>query len=328
MEYTKLGNSDFRVSRICLGCMGFGEPDDRHPWAISEEESEKIIARALELGVNFFDTAMTYNHGTSEEFLGRIIKRLAKREDVVIATKFHPRSAEEIEAGIGGKQHVLDCLDASLKRLGMDYVDLYIYHVWDFNTPIEEILEGLNEAVRSGRTRAIGISNCFAWQLVKANDIAERNGWAKFVSVQGHHNLIFREEEREMDPCCRDGNIASTPYSPLASGRLAKNKGETSKRLETDDIAKSKYDSTREQDEIIIDRVHEIAEKHGWTNTQVSLGWLLTRTTAPVIGATKIKHIEEAVKAFDISLSPEEIQYLEEPYVPHKLVGVMSWYKN
>lgn len=325
MEYKKLGNSELTVSRIGLGCMGFGVPDDHHTWTITEEEATEIVARALELGVNFFDTAMGYSGGTSEEFLGRIIKILTRRENVVLATKFLPRTPDEIGAATDGKAHVLNCLNASLKRLDTDYVDLYICHMWDYHTPIEQIMEGLNEAVKSGKARAIGIYNCFAWQLEKANAIADKNGWAKFVSVQGHYNLIFREEEREMLPCCNDGNIALTPYSPLASGRLVKGKGETSKRLELDDIAKSKYDNTKEQDAVIIRRVAEIAQRRGYTTTQVALGWLLTKVTAPIVGATKVRHIEEAVAAVYAELSSEEIAYLEEPYVPHKLVGVMQF---
>ena len=325
MEYIKLGNSELNVSRICLGGMGFGVPDDHHPWTISEDEAQKIIERALSLGVNFFDTAMGYSGGTSEQYLGRIVKRLARREDVVLATKFLPRTQAEIEGGVDGKAHVLNCLNASLKRLDTEYVDLYICHMWDYHTPIEQIMEGLNEAVTAGKVRAIGISNCYAWQLQKANAIAEKNGWAKFVSVQGHYNLIFREEEREMVPCCKDGNIALTPYSPLASGRLVKPAGEVTRRGQLDNIAKGKYDNTKEQDAAIIARVAEIAQRRGYTATQVALGWLLTKVTAPIVGATKVRHIEEAVAALDAELSQEETAYLEEPYVPHKLVGVMQF---
>lgn len=326
MEYTKLGNSGIDVSRICLGCMGFGEiKNNSHTWALNEASSREIINRALELGVNFFDTAVGYNGGTSEQFLGRAIKVLAARDEVVIATKFLPRNKEEIENGITGQQHVVNFLDTSLSNLGMDYVDLYICHMWDYHTPIEEIMEGLNNAVQSGKARAIGISNCYAWQLAKANYIAKENGWSKFVSMQGHYNLLFREEEREMIPYCEEEGIALTPYSPLASGRLVKSQLESSKRLEEDTMAKSKYDTTQEQDSIIVDRVAEIAERNGLTKTQVALGWLLTKVTSPVVGATKISHIEEAVKAIGVTLSNNEITYLEEAYLPHKLVGVMSF---
>lgn len=242
----------------------------------------------------------------------------------MVATKFLPRTAAEIEAGVTGQQHVAAMLDQSLKNLGMDYVDLYIYHMWDYNTPMEEIMEGLNNAVVSGKVRAIGISNCFAWQLAKANAFAEKEGFAKFVSVQGHYNLIFREEEREMAPLCRADNIAMTPYSALASGRLSRKPGETSARLEQDAYAKGKYDKTADGDAVIINRVAEIAESRGVTMTEVSLAWLLTKVTAPVVGATKLHHIEGAVKAAELTLTAEEIAYLEAPYVPHALVGVMA----
>ena len=233
MEYTKLGNSDLNISRICMGCMGFGEArNGQHSWTIDEEHSREIIKKGLELGVNFFDTAIAYQSGTSEQYLGRAIRDFAKRDDIVIATKFLPRTNEEIEAGITGQQHIEKMLDKSLENFGMDYVDLYIYHMWDYNTPLYDIMEGMNNAVKSGKSRYIGISNCFAYQLAKANALAEKEGFAKFVSVQGHYNLIFREEEREMTRLCREENIAMTPYSALAGGRLAEHPGETSKRLQ------------------------------------------------------------------------------------------------
>lgn len=325
MEYTELGKSGLKVSRVCLGCLGFGKPTARHPWALGEEESERILSRAAELGVNFFDTAMSYAEGASESFLGKALKKLTRREETVIATKFLPRSEQEIAEGIGGRAHVLNCLEGSLKRLDTEYVDLFILHMWDYRTPVEELMEGLAEAVRQGKARAIGVSNCYAWQLMKANAVAERNGWAKFVAVQGHYNLIFREEEREMNPCCAEEGIALTPYSPLASGRLVKPKTETSKRLQSDTFAQRKYGASAAQDDVIIDRVAEVAQRRGLTRTQVALGWLLSKTAAPVVGATKLRHIEEAVSAVGVSLSPEETAYLEEPYVPHKLVGVMEF---
>lgn len=325
MKYTKLGNSDLNVSRICMGCMGFGDPQKgMHSWTLDEAGSKEIVKRGLELGVNFYDTAIGYQGGTSEEYLGRIFKSLVRREDVVVATKFPPRTQAEIDAGVTGQQHVQTMLDASLKHLGMDYVDLYIVHMWDYHTPIYEIMEGLNNAVKAGKVRAIGISNCYAYQLAKANALAEQNGFAKFVSIQGHYNLIFREEEREMAKLCAEDNIAMTPYSALASGRLSKRPGETSKRLQEDSFAKGKYDATAEQDDQIIARVAELADKHGVSMTEISLAWLLTKVAAPVVGATKLHHIEGAVKAVDLELTPEELAYLEEPYVPHKLVGVMA----
>ncbi len=325
MKYTKLGNSDLNVSRICMGCMGFGDSKNgQHSWTVDEADSRKIIRRGLELGVNFFDTAIGYQSGTSEQYLGRAIRDFAKRDDVVIATKFLPRTKEEIEVGITGQKHIGRMLDKSLENLGTDYVDLYIYHMWDYNTPLYDIMEGLNNAVKAGKARYIGISNCFAYQLAKANAIAEREGFARFISVQGHYNLIFREEEREMAKLCREDNISMTPYSSLAGGRLARRPGENTKRLEEDSYAKLKYDSTAEQDNIIIRRVCELAERHGVSMTEISLGWLLTKVAAPVAGATKMHHIEGAAKATDLTLSSEEIAYLEEPYVPHRLVGVMA----
>ena len=325
MKYAKLGGSDLNVSRICMGCMGFGDPGQgQHAWTLDEEHSRQIIKRGLELGVNFYDTAIAYQSGTSEQYVGRALRDFARRDDVVVATKFLPRTQDEIEAGVTGQQHIEMMLNKSLENLGMDYVDLYIYHMWDWQTPIEDILDGLNRQVVAGKARYIGISNCFAWQLAKANAIAEREGWAKFVSVQGHYNLIFREEEREMVPYCDEENIALTPYSALASGRLSRRPGETSDRLEKDAYAKFKYDAMKAQDEVIIRRVSEIADRRGVSMTEVSLAWLLTKVTSPVVGATKLHHIEGAAKAVELELTDEEISYLEAPYVPHPLAGVMA----
>lgn len=325
MEYITLGNSDLQVSRICLGCMGFGDAQQgMHTWTLPYEDSKKIIQHALESGINFFDTAMAYQNGTSEIYLGKAIKELAKREDVIIATKFTPRTQEEINQHISGQQHVENCLNASLERLGMEYVDLYIYHMWDFHTPIEEIMEGLHRVIQQGKARYIGISNCYAYQLAKANMIARANGWEEFISIQGHYNLIFREEEREMVPYCKEENIALTPYSALASGRLAKKAGEQSKRLVEDQFAKGKYDASADIDLQIIKRVEELAEKRNVSMTEISLAWLLTKATSPVVGATKLHHIDGTVKAVDLKLSEDEINYLEELYKPHPLVGVMA----
>ena len=325
MKYVKLGNSDLNVSRICLGCMGFGNAaTGQHSWTLDEESSREIIKHALELGVNFFDTAIVYQQGTSEQFVGRALKDFAKRDEVVVATKFVPRSPEEIENKVSGQKHVEGFIDKSLKNLGMDYVDLYIYHMWDYQTPIFEILEGMNNAVKAGKVRYIGIANCYAYQLAKANALAEKNNFAKFISVQNHYNLLFREEEREMAAFCAEENIAMTPYSALASGRLSKKPGETSKRLQEDSYAKGKYDATAEVDGKIIERVIELSEKYGVSMTEISLAWLLTKVESPVVGATKFHHIDGAAKATDLKLSAEDINYLEELYVPHKLVGVMA----
>ena len=325
MQYTKLGKTDLNVSRVCLGCMGFGDPaHGQHTWTLEEEASRGIIRRALELGVNFFDTAIVYQNGTSEQYLGRALKDFARREDVVVATKFPVRTQAEIDGGISGQEHVRRMLDQSLQNLGMDYVDLYIYHMWDYLTPLEEIMEGLNNAVKAGKVRFIGISNCFAWQLCKANELARREGFAPFVSVQGHYNLIFREEEREMIPYCREEGIALTPYSALAGGRLSKLPGETSKRLEEDTYAKGKYDVTAAQDARIIERVAELARVHGVAMTEIALAWLMGKGAIPVAGATKLSHVEGAARATALTLTEEEVAYLEACYMPHPLVGVMA----
>ena len=330
MKYIKLGNSDLNVSRICMGCMGFGDPSrGQHSWTIGEEQTREIIKRGLELGVNFYDTAIAYQSGTSEQYVGRALRDFAKREDVVIATKFLPRTQHEIENGITGQKHIENMINTSLKNLGMDHVDLYIYHMWDWQTPIYDILDGLNRIVKAGKARYIGISNCFAWQLAKANAIAEKEGFAKFISVQGHYNLIFREEELEMVPFCEEENIALTPYSALASGRLSRKPGEQdTKRASEDAYAKFKYDATAQQDSVIIDRVSELAEKRGVSMTEVSLAWLLTKVASPVVGATKLHHIEGAAKAAELTLTDGELAYLEEPYVPHPLAGVMAQNKR
>lgn len=325
MQYCNLGNSDLKISRICMGCMGFGDAQNgQHSWTIDEAHSREIIRRGLELGVNFFDTAIAYQSGTSEQYLGRALRDFARREEVVVATKFLPRTPEEIAQGVSGAEHIQRMLDKSLENLGMEYVDLYIYHMWDYQTPLYDIMEGLNRVVRQGKARYIGISNCFAFQLAQANALAEREGFAKFVSIQGHYNLIFREEEREMAKLCAQENIAMTPYSALAGGRLAKRPGERSKRLLEDSYARLKYDAAAGQDAAIIERVAELAERHGVSMTEIALAWLLTKVTAPVVGATKLSHIEGAAKAVDLALSEDELRYLEEPYQPHRLVGVMA----
>ena len=325
MQYTNLGASALRVSRVCLGCMGFGEAKrGQHSWTLDEASSRQIIRRALEAGVNFFDTAIVYQGGTSEQYLGRALRDFARREDVVVATKFPPRTAQEIAGGVSAREHISRMIDASLQNLGMDHVDLYIYHMWDYATPLYEIMDGLDRVVRSGKARYIGISNCFAYQLAKANALAEKEGFAKFVSVQGHYNLIFREEEREMARLCREDNIAMTPYSALAGGRLSKRPGETSRRLEEDAYARFKYDATDRQDAEIIRRVARLADARGVSMTEIALAWLLQKVAAPVVGATKPAHIDGAIRAVELSLTGEEARKLEAPYVPHRLVGVMA----
>ncbi len=325
MQYVKLGNSDINVSRICMGCMGFGDAKNgQHTWTLDEQHSREIIKKGLEMGVNFFDTAISYQNGTSEQYVGKALHDFAKRDEVVIATKFLPITQQEIALGITGQQHIENMINKSLQNIGVDYVDLYIYHMWDYQTPLYDIMEGLDNIVKAGKARYIGISNCYAYQLAKANMLAEKEGFTKFISVQGHYNMIFREEEREMLKLCKEDNIAMTPYSALAGGRLSRKVGETSKRLEQDSYAKLKYDATAEQDNIIINRVANIAEKRGVSMTEISLAWLITKVTAPIVGATKLHHIEHAAKATELMLSDKEIAYLEECYVPHNLVGVMA----
>lgn len=332
MQYTKLGTTDIEVSRICLGCMGFGDPGNgQHAWTLGYEESAMIIARALGEGITFFDTAMGYQNGTSEEYVGRALAKYARRDGVVVATKFvlgglHAPAGER--PGDRGPESVDSkierLLDASLARLGMDYVDLYIYHMWDWNTPIEELLPALDRQVRAGKIRALGISNCYAWQLAEANAIARANGWTPFSGYQGHYNAIAREDEREMVPLAATHGIALTPYSALAGGRLAKAPGQTSRRLQLDAYARGKYDGTADVDAPIIETIARIAEARGVTMTEVALAWLLTKVTAPVVGATKPHHIDGAVAACDLTLAPEEISAIESPYAPHAVVGVVA----
>ncbi|MBE5102231.1 aldo/keto reductase [Priestia aryabhattai] len=323
MEYTKLGNTGTDISKICLGCMGFGNPSrwKLAPWVIDEEQSLPIIKKALDLGINFFDTANVYSLGGGEEVLGKALKKYAKRDEVVLATKVFNRMHEGPNGQGLSRKAIMSEIDKSLKRLDTDYVDLYIIHRWDYNTPIEETMEALHDIVKSGKARYIGASSMFAWQFQKALHVAEKNGWTRFVSMQNHYNLMYREEEREMLPLCKEEKIALTPYSPLASGRLVRDWSVTTKRTETDKIAVSKYGATIDVDRPIYERVAEMAEKKGLSKAQIALGWMLQKATAPIIGATKTSHIEDAVSALPVTLTDDEMEYLEEPYVPHKIVG-------
>jgi aryl-alcohol dehydrogenase-like predicted oxidoreductase len=329
MEYVKLGNTGLDVSPICLGAMSFGTAENwvHNPWALNEEDSRTIIKRALDLGVNFFDTANAYAYGNSEKILGRALNDFANRDEVVVATKVFVLMSKGPNSGGLSRKHVLSQIDQSLKRLGTDYVDLYIIHRWDYNTPIEETMEALHDIVKAGKVRYIGASAMYAWQFQKALHVAEKNGWTRFVSMQNHYNLIYREEEREMMPLCAEEKIAVTPYSPLASGRLARDPSETSQRLETDPIAKRKYDATADSDKMVVERVAEVATNHGVPMAHVSLAWMLQKipVVAPVIGATKISHLDSAVEATSVELTPEDIAYLEEPYVPHPIVGLIPY---
>lgn len=325
MDYTKLGNTGLEVSRICLGCMGFGDAEGWvHKWVLDEENSRPVIQKALELGINFFDTANVYSIGRSEEILGRALKDFAKRDEVVIATKLHGRMRAGPNGGGLSRKAILSEIDNSLRRLGTDYVDLYIIHRWDYTTPIEETMEALNDVVRAGKARYIGASAMWAWQFQKALHVADAHGWTRFVSMQNHLNLLYREEEREMLPLCRAEGIGVTPYSPLASGRLTRDlSAGDSLRSETDQIAKSKYDATAETDRRVIERVAELAEKHGVPRSHVALAWLLQKepVAAPIVGATKTSHLEDAVGALSVKLTPDEVAYLEALYVPHPVVG-------
>jgi aryl-alcohol dehydrogenase-like predicted oxidoreductase len=322
MNYTKLGNTGLDVSRICLGCMGFGDAEKgHHRWVLDEEGARPIIKRALELGINFFDTANVYADGTSEEIVGAALKDYANREEIVIATKIHGRMHQGPNGAGLSRKAIMSEIDKSLKRLKTDYVDLYQIHRWDYTTPIEETMEALHDVIKAGKVRYIGASAMWAWQFQKALHVAEKNGWTRFVSMQNHLNLIYREEEREMLPLCKEEKIGVIPYSPLAGGRLAREA--TTHRAETDQIAKQKYDATADADQLVVDRVASLADQHGVRRAHIALAWLLHKepVTAPIVGATKISHLEDAVAALPIKLTPEEIVFLEEPYVPHRIVG-------
>ena len=324
MDYVRFGSTGLKVSRICLGCMSYGQPTDHWKWALEEEQSRPFIKRALELGINFFDTADVYSNGHSEEVVGRALRDFAARDEVVIATKVHGVMGPGPNDSGLSRKHILSSIDASLKRLGTDYVDLYQIHRWDYGTPIEETLEALNDVVRSGKARYIGASSMFAWQFTRALYTSDLHGWARFVSMQPHFNLIYREEEREMLPLCQDQKIAVIPWSPLARGLLTgkrvKDGGET-ERARTDAFAKRLY--TRDGDFQIADRVTELALEHGVSNAQIALAWILSKPviTAPIIGATKPHHLEDAAASLSIRLSEEEIHRLEELYQAHPVLG-------
>jgi len=326
MEYVKLGKTGLDVSRLCLGCMSFGVADRWiHPWVLDEENSRPIIKRALELGVNFFDTANVYSDGTSEEIVGRALKNYANRDEIVLATKVHFRMHEGPNGAGLSRKAIMSEIDKSLKRLGTDYVDLYQVHRWDYGTPIEETMEALHDVVKAGKARYIGASAMYAWQFMKALHVADLRGWTRFASMQNHLNLLYREEEREMLPLCKEEKIGVIPYSPLASGRLTRDWSESTHRSETDQVQKSKYDATAHQDRLIVERVADIAERRGVARSRIALAWLLQKepVTAAIIGATKTSHLEDATAALEIRLTPEEVESLEEPYVPHPVVGAL-----
>ncbi|MGL6200764.1 MAG: aldo/keto reductase [Lachnospiraceae bacterium] len=320
MEYITLGNSDLKVSRFCVGCMSFGDPASKmHAWTLNSQESEAIIKRSLDLGINFFDTANIYSAGTSEEYLGRALKNNAARDKVVLATKVY------FNEGKLSRSAIIKEIDGSLKRLGTDYVDLYIIHRFDYNTPIEETMEALDSLVKAGKVRALGASAMYGYQFYNMQLAARENGWTPFTSMQNHYNLLYREDERELIPICKQQNVALTPYSPLAAGRLSRLTWKTdTKRSQTDETAISKYDSTQESDYAIVMRVNELAKKYNATMTQIALAWQFEKDiTAPIIGATKAKYLDDAVGALNIKLTEEDVAFLEELYVPHKIVGAL-----
>src|ERR1700681_2438270 len=324
MEYAKLGRTGLEVSRICLGCMSYGVPDrGNHAWSIGEEDSRPFIKRALEGGINFFDTANRYSLGSSEEILGRAIKDFARRDEVVIATKVYGRMRPGPNGAGLSRKAIFAEIDNSLRRLGMDYVDLYQIHRFDHDTPIEETLEALHEIVKAGKARYIGASSMYAWQFARALGIAERNGWTRFVSMQNLVNLLYREEEREMLPLCAAEGIAVIPWSPQARGRLTRDWDYTSVRTETDEAFGRLFAKTEDADKKVVDRVAEVAAARGIPRAQVALAWLLAKPaiTAPIVGATKLQHLEDALASVGVKLSDDEMASLEEPYVPHAVVG-------
>jgi 1-deoxyxylulose-5-phosphate synthase len=324
MEYAKLGRTGLDVSRICLGCMSYGVSHrGNHPWTLNEEESRPFIKRALEGGINFFDTANVYSDGTSEEILGRALKDFARRDEVVIATKVHGRMRPGPNGAGLSRRAIMTEIDASLRRLGTDRVDLYQIHRWDYHTPIEETLEALHDVVRSGKALYLGASSMYAWQFARALAIAERRGFTRFVSMQNYVNLLYREEEREMLPLCAAERIGVIPWSPLARGRLARDWDDRSARSETDEFGKRLYAKSVDADGKVVERVTQVAAGRGVPRAQVALAWLLGKPviTAPIVGATKLQHLDDALAAVTLKLTAQEIALLEEPYVPHAIAG-------
>ncbi len=329
MQYVKLGTTGLDISRLCLGCMTFGEPDaGTHPWTLGEEASRPIIRHAVEQGINFFDTANSYSAGTSEVILGKLLKEFTRRDETVIATKvFYPANmwqgaSRPNEQGLSRKA-IMTSIDASLSRLGTDYVDLYQIHRWDYTTPIEETLEALNDVVRAGKARYIGASSMYAWQFAKAQQVAASNGWSRFVSMQNFLNLLYREEEREMIPLCLDQGVGLMPWSPMARGRLTRPNGQQTERTRTDLSGQSFFENSEEQDGRVIDVVEQIAQERGVPMAQVALAWVLGKqgVSSPIVGASKPAHLDDALAAIDLHLTAEETARLEAPYVPHAVTG-------
>ncbi|WP_028748735.1 aldo/keto reductase [Rhizobium mesoamericanum] len=324
MDYVKFGGTGLEVSKICLGCMTFGEPGrGNHSWTLGEEDSRALIKQALDLGINFLDTANTYSDGSSEEIVGRAIKDFSKRDEIVLATKVFNRMRPGPNGAGLSRKAIFDEIDNSLRRLGTDYVDLYQIHRFDYTTPIEETLEALHDVVKAGKARYIGASSMYAWQFAKMFYIARANGWTPFVSMQDHLNLLYREEEREMLPFCQDQKIAVIPWSPLARGRLTRDWDEKTTRSETDEFGKTLYKQAEDADRTIIGVVGKLAEKHGVSRAQIATAWILQKSavTAPIIGASKANHLVDAVSALAVKLTAEDVATLERPYVPHRVEG-------
>lgn len=324
MDYVKLGKTGLDVSRLCLGCMSFGVPErGNHQWVLDEEKSRPIIKRAIELGINFFDTANVYSDGTSEEIVGRALKDFARRDEIVLATKVHGKMHEGPNGGGLSRKAIMQEIDNSLTRLGTDYVDLYQIHRWDYHTPIEETMEALHDVVKAGKARYIGASSMYAWQFSKALHVADKQGWTRFVSMQNYLNLLYREEEREMLPLCKEEGIGLIPWSPMARGKLTRDWEETSYRSETDQFGQYLYSQTQEADKQVVARVAEIAAERDVPRAQIALAWVLQKepVAAPIIGTTKMSHLDDAVASLTIQLTEEEMSRLEEPYVPHRVMG-------
>jgi 1-deoxyxylulose-5-phosphate synthase len=324
MDYVKLGGTGLEVSRLCLGCMSYGVPErGSHAWTLGEDATRPFIKRALEIGINFFDTANVYSDGTSEEIIGRALKDFVRREEVVIATKVHGRMRQGPNGAGLSRRAIMWEIENSLRRLGTDHVDLYQIHRWDSGTPIEETMEALHDVVKAGKARYIGASSMFAWQFAKALHVAERNGWARFVSMQNHYNLLYREEEREMLPLCRAEGIGVIPWSPLARGRLARAWASETGRSRSDEYARTLYAATEDSDRLVVVAVERLAKSRGIPMAQLALAWVLSRPgiTAPIIGATKPRHLEDAVAALGVKLAEDEVKELEYAYVPHAISG-------
>ncbi|MGX7777159.1 aldo/keto reductase [Streptococcus pluranimalium] len=328
MEYIRLGNTGLEVSKLCLGCMSFGDASKgfHSGWLLNEEKSRHIIKKALDMGINFFDTANTYAKGTSEEYLGRALADFAKRDEVIIATKLFfgdGHSDSQNTKGLSRKA-IFNQVEASLKRLGTDYIDILYIHRWDYETPIEETMAALNDLVRDGKVHYLGASAMYAWQFQKAQYVAEKNGWTKFSVMQNHYNMLYREDEREMIPFCQDSGVALVPYSPLAAGRVVRDWNADTARSKTDQVAHDKYDSTEDLDREIVGRVAELAEQKAVSRAQIALAWLWQKGIhSPIVGVTKEKYLDDFMGAFDVALSSEDMAYLDEAYQPHRIVGAL-----